>query len=193
MAEAKRCLRCGLTKPISEFSKDKRRPDGCKSHCKECHNKYNKKWCEENPDKFKDRKERYVETHRVQINDYAKKYREKHPEKRKEYRDRYRRNLKIEVISHYCDEEIKCVCCGETILEFLTIDHINNNGAEHRRRVGPNIYNWLKKNNYPNGYQVLCMNCNWGKRVNGGICPHKDEKKCPIYIKQKKAGKIGKT
>lgn len=70
-----------------------------------------------------------------------------------------------------------CSCCGEDIVEFLTIDHIENDGASHRRKIGQtSLYRWLKKNHFPSGYQVLCMNCNWGKHICGGICPHKLEK-----------------
>lgn len=76
----------------------------------------------------------------------------------------------------------KCACCGESEAKFLSIDHIFNNGAEHRREVRPtakdngvgvSILTWLKKHKYPAGFQVLCMNCNFGKQVNKGICPHK--------------------
>lgn len=74
----------------------------------------------------------------------------------------------------------KCSCCGETIKEFLTLDHINNDGAAHRREVfggrehgsGRSLYGWIIRNNFPPILQVLCANCNWGKRMNGGICPH---------------------
>lgn len=67
-----------------------------------------------------------------------------------------------------------CACCGETIEKFLVVDHINNDGAEHRRTIRRNTINkWLKDNNFPPGYQVLCFNCNMGKQLNGGICPHK--------------------
>ena len=71
----------------------------------------------------------------------------------------------------------QCSCCGETTIEFLTIDHLNDNGAEHRREIGMEgqgghrFYGWLKKHNYPPGYQVLCHNCQWGKRL-CGVCPH---------------------
>ena len=34
------------------------------------------------------------------------------------------------------------------------------------------IYIWLKNNNFPEGFQVLCFNCNCGKARNKGICPH---------------------
>ena len=75
-----------------------------------------------------------------------------------------------------------CRCCGETTPLFLTIDHINNNGADHRREIGRGrksnasgpVYAWLRKNNYPEGFQVLCMNCNFGKRMNKGVCPHQE-------------------
>ena len=34
------------------------------------------------------------------------------------------------------------------------------------------LHLWLKKNNFPDGFRVLCMNCNWAKSA-FGICPHK--------------------
>jgi hypothetical protein len=72
-----------------------------------------------------------------------------------------------------------CACCGETGMTFLTLDHVNNNGSSHRKRIGGGgalLYGWLRKKGYPPGYQVLCYNCNIGKYKNGGVCPHKDKK-----------------
>lgn len=84
-----------------------------------------------------------------------------------------------------------CACCGETQFMFLSLDHINNDGAKHRRDIrsemlcatnkgnltrwfgGEKMYKWLARREFPDGFQVLCMNCNFGKQVNGGICPHK--------------------
>jgi hypothetical protein len=69
-----------------------------------------------------------------------------------------------------------CACCGETEPAFLSIDHIENNGSIVRKVTGQgtggSLYRWLIKNNFPPGYQVLCMNCQWGKRC-CGVCPHK--------------------
>ena len=66
-----------------------------------------------------------------------------------------------------------CACCRETEKAFLTIDHINNDGCKHRKEIGQsNVYRWLKQNNFPDGFQVLCMNCQWGRKNCGGICPH---------------------
>lgn len=66
----------------------------------------------------------------------------------------------------------QCACCGESQKEFLTIDHINGDGAKHRReRNGSNLYVWLRQNDYPEGFQTLCWNCNCAKHIYG-ICPH---------------------
>ena len=86
------------------------------------------------------------------------------------------KNTKFEVLSHYSNGIPKCNCCGETIIDFLSIDHINNDGNIHRKEIhknGISFYFWLKKNNYPEGFQVLCMNCQFGKKCNSGICTHK--------------------
>jgi len=71
----------------------------------------------------------------------------------------------------------KCACCGETEPMFLTIDHVHNNGNIERKAKlysgnGTGFYQYIRKQNFPEGYQVLCMNCNTGKHRNGGVCPH---------------------
>ena len=43
------------------------------------------------------------------------------------------------------------------------------------------FYLWLKRNNFPPGYQVLCWNCNCGRSINNGICPHKTEREYRCY------------
>ena len=52
---------------------------------------------------------------------------------------------------------------------------MNNDGAKHRKEIGHGgslMYSWLIKNNFPPGFQLLCMNCNFAKGIHGGICPH---------------------
>jgi hypothetical protein len=81
--------------------------------------------------------------------------------------------LRIETLEAYGG--CRCACCGETLVEFLEIDHINNNGGSHRREInkvgGGKFYRWLRANGYPDGYQVLCSNCNLAK-FRSGECPH---------------------
>lgn len=85
----------------------------------------------------------------------------------------YRRRIKQEVVKHYGGE---CACCGQSELTFLTIDHVNNDGARHRQEIGGahELRAWLKANRYPEGFQVLCFNCNDGRHFNGGTCPHEE-------------------
>ena len=57
-----------------------------------------------------------------------------------------------------------CNHCGEQDIDVLCIDHVDDSGAEHRRAIANhNLYFWLKACNYPQGYQVLCWNCNHRK------------------------------
>jgi hypothetical protein len=90
---------------------------------------------------------------------------------------RSQQKLKLAVMAAYGGS---CVCCGESEIRFLTIDHVDGDGASHRRATstkgGPQFYRWLRKNNYPGGFQLLCWNCNAGRYFNGGICPHQEEK-----------------
>lgn len=83
---------------------------------------------------------------------------------------------KLATLAAYGD---KCACCGEAHYQFLTIDHVNNDGAEHRRTNNVSgamgMYLWLKRNGYPKDFQVLCMNCNCAKAW-FGVCPHQTEK-----------------
>ena len=65
-----------------------------------------------------------------------------------------------------------CACCGEGNIAFLTIDHIAGGGSAHRKSFGGSIYRWLKLNNFPSGFQTLCMNCNFAKSKIVGGCPH---------------------
>ena len=36
---------------------------------------------------------------------------------------------------------------------------------------GSTLHKWIKDNNFPDGFQILCHNCNQAKGYYG-ICPH---------------------
>lgn len=84
-----------------------------------------------------------------------------------------RQLIRLEVLIYYGGTPPECECCGEEKLEFLTIDHVAGNGCEQRRDDPSSIkiYSWLKRNNLPQGYRVLCMNCNFA-HGRYGYCPH---------------------
>ncbi|MET8475435.1 hypothetical protein ABZY90_19535 [Streptomyces sp. NPDC006422] len=84
-----------------------------------------------------------------------------------------RRRVRREALQAYGGENPQCVCCGEATYVFLALDHINGGGGVHRKETGGGgFYTWLRRHNYPPGFQVLCHNCNFGRQINGGICPH---------------------
>jgi hypothetical protein len=92
------------------------------------------------------------------------------------YVRKHRQKLRHDVLVHYSGGLPTCSCCGEKHEEFLSIDHINDDGADHRRmgiKSGCETYLWLVNNDFPAGFQVLCMNCNFAKGHNSGGCPHK--------------------
>jgi hypothetical protein len=69
-----------------------------------------------------------------------------------------------------------CACCGETIERFLTIDHIHNDGRADRKKFKSTLafQKYIAINPDRARYQVLCYNCNMGKALNNGVCPHKE-------------------
>jgi hypothetical protein len=83
-----------------------------------------------------------------------------------------RQRIRAEVLAAY---GTVCACCGEDKQEFLTIDHVNGDGAAERRRIGKEgsaFYKWLKQQGFPPGrYRTLCYNCNCSIGFYG-YCPH---------------------
>ena len=102
--------------------------------------------------------------------DTGRQYRKKNRLKIAERKGKYNIKLKQDVLSHY-SAELKCKRCRYTDIRALTIDHIDGNGWKHRRELGAcNLYSWLKRNGYPTGFQVLCMNCQFIKRIENHEC-----------------------
>ena len=85
----------------------------------------------------------------------------------------YKKRSKKQVLEHYSNGELKCVCCGFAEIDGLSIDHIEGrkkwkHGKDDR---SDELYSWIKRNNFPKGFQTLCMNCNHAKG-DSSKCPH---------------------
>jgi len=121
-----------------------------------------------NPEDYKRWYERNRERKIAQVKaNYQKQTREEH----NAYMRGYYKKCREKCFDHYGRQ---CACCGETELLFLTFDHINGGGNKHNRKVGY-IPRWLVWKGFPDGFQVLCMNCNLGRSINGGVCPHQEK------------------
>jgi hypothetical protein len=75
---------------------------------------------------------------------------------------RRRQALRLELLAGYGG---RCVRCGEEDTDVLVLDHINDDGAAHRRETGNNarLYTQLKAAGFPPIMQVLCANDNMRK------------------------------
>ena len=144
---------------------------------KEPRTEYMKRYRKEHPEKFKDAREKYKLGHPKWWDKYnspekSAVWKNEHPLADKSHKAKYTRKVKAVCFTHYGG---KCNCCGESCMEFLTIDHINGGGTKHRKSLGiPTgfpFYIWLIKNNFPEGFQVLCYNCHMAKTYYG-YCPH---------------------
>jgi len=143
-----------------------------------------------NPEKYKAIDKAYREKNAERIKKYRDNYRITHPEQEQEWKDNYRdsdkgratrKRLSHDQYARYRHVVLQgyggliphCACCGEGHEEFLTIDHINGDGAKQRKAGlrGIAFYLWLIRNDFPEGFRVLCMNCNFSLGMRG-YCPH---------------------
>lgn len=96
----------------------------------------------------------------------VQRWRRAHPEKEKLARGKARQvhnKRKVRVLTRYGNGKLACVKCGFDDIRALSIDHINKDEGK-RVRASCGFYRWLENNNYPKGYQTLCMNCQFIKR-----------------------------
>lgn len=166
---AHQCSKCGLEQPAEAFyprtpqNGGWRADDGqCwSSQCRTCTRARSAQW-------------------REQFN--TREWKDKNNQKAREKNAR----IKDAVFGAYGG--YRCVCCGETERLFLSLDHASNDGATFRRKTfgrrnaaGSTTYGWLYRNGFPPGYQVMCMNCQFGKRMNNGVCPHQTQGRSNDY------------
>jgi hypothetical protein len=136
-------------------------------------------WAQEHP-----------ERHRENVARWRREFKERDPEGFRKYNNErgkeQRDKVKAETVAAYGG---KCQCPGYLVTdpEFLTMHHVQGNGAEHRNQLFPRganagyrFYLWLKRNGYPKGdYELHCYNCNCSKGFNG-YCPH--ERARPLVV-----------
>lgn len=141
---------------------------------------YNKQYYQKHKDKLlpqiRERSNQWCKENKERRNERDRERRMQGVHPNKNATKRYRLRRKMECISAYGG---KCMCCGETHLEMLTVDHKNNNGSEHRKTYTPGgsaIYILLKKLGFPSEYQCLCFNCNFSRYLGNGVCIHQREK-----------------
>lgn len=145
--EAKYCAGCDKHVPLRDWTKHNSTADRLQHQCKHCRNARRREARRSKKGFYATEQEKYKEKHLVAA-------------RRSYYK------CKHLVMRHYCGgENYTCCQCGFADPRALSIDHVDGKGADHRRNLkGVNLYRWLVREKYPDGFQVLCMNCQWIKR-----------------------------
>lgn len=158
------CPKCQKDLPIDAFYPKGKHLD---AHCRECRKSYSREYAKKNRDKVIANKRRYYQ-------DVAK---QRQIENRDEFNRRRKertRKYKEQFIEMYGG---KCNCCGETIFDFLTIEHRNGQKGkpkyEKSREHGEHGYKKASQEYRPDLYEILCWNCNCAKG-HLGYCPHQN-------------------
>ena len=154
-----------------------RNPEKFKAKGKRAYLKQREKWLSQQHFKYHNNKE----YHAIRLSK-QKKYREENKElvnkRTRVSAKKTRLNLKIKVFSEYSKKQLGkdipcCACCEESMLKFLTLDHIEGRKKMGHSKLlgGYKLQLWARENDYPPTLQVLCYNCNLAKGL-FGRCPH---------------------
>lgn len=135
----KKCSKCGVEKPITEFYKNKLGKYGVRSYCKICELLWGDKWRKNhperakeiqknykknNPEKYKASQKKYRDTHKEEIHQRFVEYKAGHPEVVRDNHIRSRYGISIDDYNKiFIKQDGRCAICGENQSERLAIDH----------------------------------------------------------------------
>ena len=86
---SKTCTKCGETKSLDAFHRDKTRAGGRRPYCKECVRESQRRYYEENRDKWLEYARRYHEENRDKVLEYKRRHYEENRDKVRERNRRY--------------------------------------------------------------------------------------------------------
>ena len=162
-------------------NREKRKKYLSKHEVKERSRQRTARWRKNHPDYNKHQRTMYKKSN-TERRATAKRYFQANREKMLKYQLVRYYELRNIVLEGYSKSIPKCVCCGVKGSEFLAIDHIKGrremDSEPELKNIGyssklnsKKFYVWLRNNNFPKGFQILCHNCNFAKGKLGK-CPH---------------------
>lgn len=164
----RKCKKCGRERDDDAFEVINHARGWRRGECKECVKHRVRRYAVDSKRAIA-RKEYYL-ANREEIIGKVGQWVKANPDRRRKNALAYYYRLQNEAILAYGG--YRCSWCGIDEPLVLCLDHVANNGRDHRREIGSlgghKLYKWLRDNNYPPGFQVLCMNCNHAKYRNGG-------------------------
>jgi len=136
----KKCSKCGQEKELDQFYHYPRNKDGLRFDCKKCVDDYARTWAKANPDRVKA--------------SWRKRHK-KNAEQERLYARRVRKIARQACLDHYGH---KCSLCESK--SYLCIDHIGGKNGDSKYREGAELWLWLQRKGFPDGFRTLCMRCN---------------------------------
>ena len=170
-------------------AKAKRKAYQQTSEYKAMKKEYTKAYISKPENKIKRATTRKIRNSRPEIKAHNKAYNQMPENGAKVKKTREGKRLKI--LQHYSlnlsnSDKPCCHCCGENFhSDFLAIDHVLGRVEMESipeliaigyssKLEGENLMRWIVKNNFPEGFKILCHNCNMAKgmKKNNNKCPH---------------------
>lgn len=106
-----------------------------------------------------------TEEQRKTRRDKKKIYDENYKAKARNSANKSRKQNRLKVLNYYSQEKLVCARCGFSDIRALTIDHIYGGGCDHVKQINTPLVGWIIRNNFPEGFQILCMNCQKIKQI----------------------------
>ena len=179
----KTCGRCKESKPLDAFPLATTKPGGRGIWCRECHAEAarvaraakrdgtyvdGRNARKQSEEERRAKRKAWEAANAASMAAYQRQYRQENKEALQAAKRGYYDRVRADGIAAYGGA---CACCGESVDRFLTLDHIDGRAGEAYRLTGKKAWARLKRLGWPEGYQVLCFNCNCAKGAYG-TCPH---------------------
>lgn len=197
--KTKTCVDCNVEQPVTEFYAVARSKDGYRNDCRTCMAKKRKKFWDTHPEKkieryYKEKAYKQAVFKEHGLTPTQRLWMRRRSEGKcvrcgesdarpnramcqtcmdRESAQQKVMGQRLRMAALEAYGGAKCSCCGESHVEFLALDHINGGGNQMRKvhKTGKEFYKWLRNNGYPEGFRVLCHNCNHSLG-SYGYCPH---------------------
>ncbi len=170
LSDSKNCISCKAIKPAREFRKHPSTVDGLSNKCKECESIYYqsptmRKYLEEKKKSGRQAEilRKYRTTHAMEISQKRKVRRKIFHQEMLASEKRGRHDMRQKALDALGG---KCKVCSETRIQFLSVDHVHNDGSIEREDVSFQTLAAMIASGKADlsRYQVLCFNHNIEKQ-----------------------------
>ena len=128
---------------------------------------YHQQYYQEHKERYAQNAKRWFNEHPERTKEIRKQHNIRHKEQQLKWARAKRAKQRYECLLHYSEGSLQCGRCGIADIDVLCLDHINNDGGLEKKCWGNGnaFYTNIYRLGFPEGYQVLCWNCNHKKEL----------------------------